>query len=511
MPESLTDRDAESGESRSDEIYSFINVVRGGLWLYVRSVGVSLIGYLYWVVVSRVGGADVVGSASAVFNLAILVSGTLSFGVIGALRRFLGEAISRDDEELVSEYFWTAILFLLLIRSLASSLLILLVGGGVASLRFSSIQVKFASILLLTSSVSILDSLLISYLRTKELAISYFLGGLGKLTIGAWLVAAGMGWEGALIGQISAHLITFVGLAYGARGLVRKLVSPSLRSLTQLLRAGLPVWLPSAISMVGQNLGVLVVYSFSGSSEAGTYYAAYAVVAALASLPTILVNLLVPVFSGRREDEVFSREILRIASYVSTLASVSLIIYPEVPLGFLGREYLESVGVLRVLAATIVPLSVTSVLLSLIYSRDMYSQVAFLGLSQTLPRIGLYLHLTPRLGGMGAALAYMSGGLSGLMFSILLQRLAGLSVADRRLAAFVGIPSTVGAAIWLLRIPWFVGVPLLVLTSSKLLARLGLLSRDKLVGVFKALTPGVIIRNFYGLFKLIDRMLYGGE
>ena len=59
---------------------SLTRVVRGGLWLYLRSLADNLSGFIYWMAISAIGGAEIVGLTSATVALAGVVSSTLSLG-----------------------------------------------------------------------------------------------------------------------------------------------------------------------------------------------------------------------------------------------------------------------------------------------------------------------------------------------------------------------------------------------------------------------------------------------
>ena len=59
---------------------SLARVVRGGLWLYLRSLVNNLSGFIYWMAISTIGGAEIVGLTSATVALASVVISFLSLG-----------------------------------------------------------------------------------------------------------------------------------------------------------------------------------------------------------------------------------------------------------------------------------------------------------------------------------------------------------------------------------------------------------------------------------------------
>ena len=50
---------------------SLTKVVRGGLWLYLRDLANTLSGFIYWMAVSAIGGAEIVGLTSTTVALAL--------------------------------------------------------------------------------------------------------------------------------------------------------------------------------------------------------------------------------------------------------------------------------------------------------------------------------------------------------------------------------------------------------------------------------------------------------
>ena len=86
-------------------------VVRGGLWLYLGSLTNTLSGFIYWMAVSAIGGAEIVGLTSVTVALAGIVSGFLSLGEEAGVQRFVGACKGRGDREGIASYFWSTTLF----------------------------------------------------------------------------------------------------------------------------------------------------------------------------------------------------------------------------------------------------------------------------------------------------------------------------------------------------------------------------------------------------------------
>ena len=74
-------------------------VVRGGIWLYLRSLANNLSGFIYWMAISAIGGAEIVGLTSATVALSSIVSSFLSLGQEVGVQRFVGACKGRRDRE----------------------------------------------------------------------------------------------------------------------------------------------------------------------------------------------------------------------------------------------------------------------------------------------------------------------------------------------------------------------------------------------------------------------------
>jgi len=78
---------------------SLTRVVRGGLWLYLRSLVRNSSGFIYRMVISVMGGAEIVGLTSATVVLAGIVTSFLSLGEEVGIQRFVGACKGRRDRE----------------------------------------------------------------------------------------------------------------------------------------------------------------------------------------------------------------------------------------------------------------------------------------------------------------------------------------------------------------------------------------------------------------------------
>jgi len=87
---------------------SMSGVARGGFFLFVGNITASVIGTIYWLLLSVTSGPGTVGVASAILGLGTLVSGIATLGVPVGAMRFIGREYGLKRIERLSSYFWSS-------------------------------------------------------------------------------------------------------------------------------------------------------------------------------------------------------------------------------------------------------------------------------------------------------------------------------------------------------------------------------------------------------------------
>jgi len=389
---------------------SLTKVVRGGLWLYLRSLANNLSGFIYWMAVSAIGGTEIVGLTSATVALASVVSSFLSLGEEVGVQRFVGASRGRGNREGVANYFWSTVLFRIAtfvpvgLAMIVLGLLGLPLGGLDASMLF------YAGVMVLLNTVVVFDDLLASHLETKPIFIGSIVGNAVKLSLGIGLISLGWGWAGAVIGYIALTPAAFIVKLLPSLKLTRFKLRFDFQALRDVLKAGIAGWLPAMIAVLGQQLGVLTLFGVKGASETGLYYVSFAIMGVVTGLGGSVLGLMMPVLSGMEDcrKRACSRAI-KISLVVVTPLAFTLAAYPEVPLGLLGKEYVDAAPMLMLLALTIPATLIATGVTSLVYAYGMYTTILILGLASNLSRIATYIPLSYLMGGTGVALSYTIG------------------------------------------------------------------------------------------------------
>lgn len=459
---------------------SVSRVIRGGFWLYASRIANNLGGFVYWLTISKMAGSSILGLTSVTVGLAGLVSGVASLGVGVGLQHFLGRCIGGGDAGCFRRYFWTTTYFSLIVYLGLGG--VFLVSGllGLSFPGFSPGMLFYAGILVILGSAVTVSAALMSMLRTDILCLATITGNVLKIVVGVGLVWVGWGFSGAVLGYMLVSLAMLaVGLSHIVRGYGLSIVFDR-GVVGEVLRGSIVSWLPGVIVLAGQWIGVLAVYGSSGALETGHYYVAFILASFVLGIGLSILGLLLPVLSGLSDGrKTAANRVLRISLVIVLPITVYLMVYPWLPLGLLGREYMEASGILAVLLLSSVPVALYAAVNSLAYSYRMYREVLYLGLSQNIPRLILYLLLVPLLGGLGAAYSFTIGSYTGFMYAVYLAYRIGFRVDWAMMSRVVVLPGILGLLVYVFHLGW--PIALLVMASSYLLyGRMGVLRRSDL-------------------------------
>lgn len=467
--------------------YGLASIVRGGFWLYGVSLVNNVGGFLYWIIMSRITPPQALGITSAIIGVAQVAVGLLSLGMADSFRRMLGESIGRGDEESLARYYWTGFSLLLFLHLAVSSLFLVagLVGYGFS--KFAPLQLAAIGLLVLVMWPTIpVTSLFTALIRTEKIFLASLLGLVAKLAGGIILVFLGYEWLGVYGGYALAFIVTNTMLVLES---FRLLGYPKLRIDTiaakALVRAGLVVWFPTTITLLGQWLGVLAVYASSGAAETGYYYIAQAIANFMNAFTVSIMSVALPVITGTSEEkDRMANKVMLLTSFAIAPLSIVFILTPGILLGILGQSYIAASDTLRILLFSTPALVFSSAVQTYVYATGLYRATLGIGLAQNLPRIILYVLLS-WLGGLGAAIAYTSGAYAGAVAAYVAARQRTTALDMPRFLLIFTIPALLGLAGLLTGSP--VAIIALTLASYPLYHVAGLARLDEALALLRQL------------------------
>lgn len=484
-------------------------VIRGGLWLYMRSLITNMVGFFYWFIISAIAGPSVVGLTSTTMSLALTVFGLVTLGTNIGVQRFIGACRGKGDHECSSRYFWSVALYNLIIYLVVGTSMVIMGLSGLSIYNIKGDMLFYAGLMVIFNSSLLFDPLLISYLETKPLFIATVLGQAIRVPVGVGLVYIGWGWIGAFIGILASMPISLiVKLRF-----VLKIVKPKLRiyidTLKDVLKAGLANWLPSTITLLGQQLGVLTLFGIKGAIETGLYYVAFSIMSVIQGIGISILQLMLPVLSGMSDGRKRAtvRAIRIILALVSPLAFV-LAVYSYVPLSLLGKSFIAATPILMLLSISIPATFIVVGVNSLVYAYGLYGMVLVLGLAMNLSRILSYVPLSLIMSGIGTALSYALGSYIALIVAAYICRKIKLEINYKEILIIIVFPLVISILMWAIKIHWLVGSLIILLSSYVLYFKMRIITRKDIRDLVYALFSKHAANKIYKYFQpLIDWLI----
>ncbi|MCD6369414.1 MAG: hypothetical protein J7L38_06430 [Thermoproteales archaeon] len=487
--------------------FSIRRVVRGGFWLYATSLTGSILGFLYWLVISKFTEPETLGYATTTTSIASLLTGVFSLGVARGMQRFIGIYLGRRNLDKVAEYLWSAFTFYACVYSL--------IAVSLASISFFNIGLDpymliLAALMIVGGAGVAFNSFLIAILRTDINFLVSLVAGSLKFIVGVSLVIAGWGWVGATIGYLVASWTSLFLNGFFVYRFIGKQPFFSFDALKDSIIAGVAGWAPGVIVLVGQQVGLLTVFGVSGALESGLYYVATAISSVVLVFATSMLGLLFPVLSGMTDGRKrATARVLKISLAACSPAVAFTVVYPWLPLGLLGPNYIQASAMLQLLVVAVIPLAITSAVNSLVYAYGDYLKVFVIGSMQNIPRLALYSFLVPFLGGLGAALSFTTGAILGMITATVIAEISGFKINFKELALTVAPPLLTGVLAYFLNLHWLIGGSLILFLSLFLYAKLNIVTREDLKDIAHALMPGLVLNKTAEWVKPLLDLLYG--
>jgi O-antigen/teichoic acid export membrane protein len=485
---------------------SLNRVLRGSFWLYISGISSNFIGYIYWFFASQFVEPTTIGDAAVILGIASMVSGVFSFGISSGATRMFGRANGQNDRKSLSSYFSSVLTANFLIQ-IVVAILAYLIGTFSPIMRFETIYI--ALLIAVGGWPGILSSLFSATLRTSAIALASIVSTLIRLVLGIALLYIGTGFLGIMLAYIIMDVVYDAILLYQSSRLV-SFERPSITPVKEALTTGIPNWLPGLISTAGTWLGILGIYSFSGSQQTGIYYIAFNISSIICAIPLSLLGLMFPVLSGMEDGRKRATNRAIRLSFAITVPLAALgIAYPYVPLSLLGSSYVTASLALQILLIGCLIAPMTSGFNSLVYAYGKYRYVTLLGLSLNIPRVVLYPFLVAMWGENGAAVAYVSGYFFALAAVVVMARRINYSIGWRPSLALTLIPLAITSIVYLGNLYWVFGTLIILGVTAVTYARLGLITRADLAEISSAFVSRERLDRMYPYVRYLLRVLYG--
>lgn len=481
------------------------------LYLYLETTVSLIIGYAFWLIISKIAGPEVIGTASASATFALVLATVVTLGIPTGVQRFLGKAISQSNKNEFKSFTLVSLLLLSVSIAISASVVFLLRNQITTLLNLQIDFVLIAIVMMAASSISMLfRASLISALRTKSLFIAQSVAAIFRLSIGIWLVIIGMGAMGAALGYSVLYFVSVIILGFVVYRMLRiGNVSVEIKkSAKEILKASSANWIPNMVAVLGTQLGVLVVFGSQGAAEAGIYYIAFALFSAITAIPSAIIGIAYPVLSGMEDGRKrLTWRAVRLGLIISMPIAASIMLYSKEVLAFLGQDYQAGSVTLTLLLASMVPVIVSSGISTLAYAYGKYNYVTAIGLAGSVPRVIFYFILVPSMAGIGAAQAFLIGSLAMIVVSFIVAKRMNLRIIKRDVLLAPIIPLGIAYVMSMLGTHYAIAWFLVITISSLSYLKLKLFTDQDLKDLLFGILPEKTAENSYQKLGRFVRVL----
>lgn len=448
-----------------------------GIWLFADLLVVSVGGWLFWLVLSKITNPIDIGYATTTLSVVTLTTGVLGFGLDYAL---LGETLS------LKGYAYGTITVFEVMMLLAISPIVfwaIVIAYGASFVPYMTLALVAFIVFGLAFTSKFTG---VGLLRTRDVFFYDVTGAIVRFLAGILLVYmgfAGLGIVAAGIFQQAVVALGLVMLCHGAIGFKWG----GLSRLKSLLKIGISNF-PTKISvLVPQNLSVVLLAGASDPSSVGVFYIVLMISLVTGGFATSIATMAIPASaSTNATEEDATLTTLRLglcltAPLVAALASSS-----EFALSLVGEGYKSGSLSLVILAISLLPTIIVSNIVSKLNHERKLRQLTQLGLIQLITFLIVFLLPMELPKPVSTSLAILA---SSIIASV---------VASKWLSSRAVRPIVLSTAS--IFVGWLVGS-----FTSRFSQSGGLLFSVLSSSIMILLLKGVTIGEISGLLKLIKR------
>jgi len=450
-------------------------------YLFLDVIFGLILGYIFWIVVSRFLGASTTGETSSSVTIAILFATVFSFGIYIGASKFLGKSFAEQQKENYREITKFVLIFVICCMSITSIALLMFNDVLVTVFKISSEMTLIIIVLTFTYGLSMpLNTVLVSMRRTREIFIIYLISNIIRFLSLIPIIIFEIGSEGITLAFLTFYLSATILLLISSR---HEIFGPSINkgllifsNKKELLTASFTAWVPYSINLIGTQSGVVFLLGVSGAVPAGIYYMAFGIFIALSAFPTSIIGLMFPILSGMKEQrEILIWKAMNASYYLVVPLAVAIALFPVPLLSIFGEEFVSGAPIMSILAMTVLiaPISGSIGVLAFAYGR--YKQVLLIGVIPNLTKVILYIVLITEYSGIGIAVSIFIAALVELGLALVLNRLNKYELPSRKFVVLLGIPILIGLITFVANINPVLSILIIMISSYLIIPRTGII------------------------------------
>ena len=448
--------------------------------------------------------------ASSIAPIVDIIATISLFDVSLGMKRSLGIAAASGDLGKFKQVLTSTVVFVCMTLIITSTLLAIPNLGIVQALGFDQqyAWIIIAAIIAMSFRYIFLEALIAS-LDSKKLVMPFILGSLVRFPI---LFIAVSLFSLPTLGTVVAYcsLIFISAIYFGFYSIKIFWGKTNYRALEniylnikQVLHAGLASWIPHMMNVLGTQLGIITVVTTIGASEGGKFYIAmgtFLVTLFIVTGISKVTHSMIGSLQGIEEQKHFLSYSINIAFIFTMPLATPLLFFSDKFLGLMGSQFGSANSILSILMTSLPFVIISEMIYYFYYGMGDHKVVLYLGLSGNIPRIILYVVLSPLFGSNGTAVAWLVGSVAQAVLSIIMAKRDALPLQFRQYTILVAIPVLIGALTWAINLNFLISTLVIFFCSFFFYIKVRLFTDVELRGllstVFRTLGPGRFIR-FY--------------
>jgi len=349
-----TDRPpSDSEDTKKIEIHSSGDFVTPSFFLFLDNILVSIGGWIFWLVMTKLTSSSVLGLAVTVYSLVILVTTLTQLG----LEYPLLKKSNIQRSQILGTSFMIELLITLTSIPFVYIVINTLYDKSVEQFIWISI-----GLLIIISLEFVFRFGLLGISNSKIVLIIDLIGVGIKLSTGFILVSMSLGTLGILLAYLFEGLfVIFTSLYFIKKSFSFRM--GNIEYFKEIIKDALVNTAAKWSKMVIVILSVVLLAIFNiSTSEVGIFYVALMITIVVAGFASSMAYMVIPSSTTLKKD--LSSSSLRLSLSLTAPIVVALLVVPRSILSLIGPEYESAVAVLVILAMAIIPSAITVNLIS---------------------------------------------------------------------------------------------------------------------------------------------------
>lgn len=476
------------------------------LSVYIANFVPAGLTYLFWIIASNFTDSRVVGVVAAIGSFSMILGVLSNFDIGVGMKRFLGKAVADKDWFMYKNIVSVSTLFSFLT---SIGVLIIALNPFFDVLSYVGIEKQFIPIIIIIVIGNDLQNLLIgalvSALKSRTLVIPSVIASIARFPVLFILFYflgksdTSVAWSYSVIYIVNSIILLSILLGI-MKTISGKYFHNARSNLKLVIRGSAPRWIPQIISVLGSQLSILAVFSLKGASESGLFYIPYAIFNVLFLISGAINQVSYPVLSGidnLDKQKQFLKRTLKI-TFLGTIPFSAIIFFYDKPiLSIFGSQFSHSGDILSILLLSFPFAIVTEGVYYLLFARGQYRNVLALGLTSNVPRILLYVILVPMHGGVGGAIAFVTGTICQIILSTIIIEKMGIRLSYTKFFVISIVPFAIGYLLMFLNVGLLGSVALFIF-SWVVYLRLNLFDENDIENSLKVIMEpekAILVKN----------------